>query len=118
MFRSLFGLKQKTSGQFQTITPLTLQQRLQAHEILLILDVRRAEEYATEGHIAGSRLLPLHQLLHRHHELPTDRPIVCVCRSGNRSQVACEQLAALGFANLFNLEGGMLQWRQVGLPVH
>ena len=30
-------------------------------------------------------------------ELPADRPIVCVCRSGNRSHVACEQLAALGF---------------------
>ena len=43
-------------------------------------------------------------------ELPTDQPIVCICRSGNRSRFACEELAAAGFENVINLE-----WRHVWL---
>jgi rhodanese-related sulfurtransferase len=39
-----------------------------------------------------------------------------VCRSGSRSQVACEQLADAGFENLANLAGGMIDWKRHGLP--
>jgi rhodanese-related sulfurtransferase len=55
-------------------------------------------------------------LLARSNELPQDRPIVFVCRSGNRSQVACEQLAQLGFTNTINLVDGMIGWHRAGLP--
>ena len=125
MFQSIFGFKQQNPAAFKnrqvqsqvkTITPVGLQQRLQANEPLAILDVRFPEEYAT-GHIADSRLLPLPHLRQRSDELPKEQPIVCVCRSGNRSQVACEQLADLGFTNLINLTGGMIGWTQAGLPV-
>jgi rhodanese-related sulfurtransferase len=100
----------------QNITPAELQQRLEANEPLLVLDVRFPQEYAEDGHIAGSRLLPLPLLGQRHNELPKDQSIICVCRSGNRSQAACEQLAGLGFTNLYNLGGGIIGWRQAGLP--
>ncbi len=125
MFQSLFGRRPQAPGLAQNrvaqtaiknITPAELRQRLQTGESLLVLDVRFPEEYAADGHIAGSRLLPLPNLRQRISELPTDRPIVCVCRSGNRSMVACEQLAGLGFTNLYNLSAGMVGWRQAGLP--
>lgn len=101
----------------QNITPNDLQQRLDANEPLLVLDVRTPEEFGM-GHIRNSRLLPLNNLLRRSNELPKDKPIVCVCRSGNRSRVACEQLAQLGFTNLYNLGAGMIGWQQANLPIN
>ena len=74
------------------------------------------DEYA-EGHIAGSTLIPLGQLANRISKLPQDRPIVAVCRSGNRSSVALSVLTRAGFTNVLNLRGGMLAWARGGLPV-
>jgi len=104
-----------TKTTVKNITPAQLQQRL-ATEPLIMVDVRSPEEYA-QGHIAQSRLLPLWSLLQRANELPKDKPIVCVCRSGNRSMAACQQLAAQGFTNLYNLSGGVVAWHQANLPL-
>ena len=43
--------------------------------------------------------------------------IVVVCRSGVRSTTAAAILTALGFENVSNLKGGMLEWNEAGLPV-
>jgi phage shock protein E len=80
-----------------------------------VLDVRQPEEYR-EGHIAGSRLIPLGDLGRRMKELPREREIVCVCHSGNRSSSAARQLAAAGY-KVTNLRGGMNSWNRAGLPV-
>ena len=96
--------------------PRELYERMQANEPLTVIDVRSSNEYAG-GHIAGARLLPLPTVRQRSDELPTDGPIVCVCRSGARSQAACEQLAGMGFTNTINLTGGMIAWQRNGLPV-
>jgi len=80
-----------------------------------ILDVRRPEEFA-EAHIAGAALVPLHELTGRISELPRNRAIVCVCRSGSRSAAATAQLSAAGF-DASNLSGGMISWLGAGLPV-
>lgn len=97
------------------IKPLELQRWLTNNEQLTLIDVRTPREFEAE-HIRGARLLPLSVLRQRSGELPDDRPIVCVCRSGARSQSACEQLARQGFTNLFNLSGGMIAWKRDGLP--
>jgi rhodanese-related sulfurtransferase len=122
MLHSLLGnhsplaFRERTRPQVKTITPTELAGQLEQADAPLVVDVRTAGEYANDGHIAGSRLLPLSMLLSRSNELPHDRPIVFVCRSGNRSQVACEQLANLGFTNTINLVEGMIGWRRAGLP--
>lgn len=116
MFSTLFKTKQQTK--FSTIKPAELNDRLRAGEDLTLIDVRSADEYGRDGHIAGSRLMPLQTLNSRMGELENDKPIVCVCRSGARSQVACEALAAQGFTNVINLSGGMMMWRLSGLPTH
>ncbi|HMQ33933.1 MAG TPA: rhodanese-like domain-containing protein [Chloroflexaceae bacterium] len=115
MFRSLFG-GQRAAPAVAAITASELQRRLAAGERLFLLDVRSSEEYAHDGRIAGSHLLPLPMLALRLNELPKDAPIVCVCRSGNRSGVAAEQLARQGFSGVINLSGGMLGWARAGLP--
>ncbi len=122
MFRNLFNQipqhpQTATLPKIENITPNELKKRLDAGEPLLLVDVRTPAEYQYDGHIAGSRLLPLSVLGQRLDELPADQPIVFICRSGNRSMVACEQLAHIGFENTINLSGGMIGWRMAGFPV-
>jgi phage shock protein E len=81
----------------------------------LLLDVRQPEEYKN-GHIPGAKLIPLGELGKRIKELPGNREIICVCRSGNRSSTATQQLIAAGF-RARNLKGGMISWSRHGLPV-
>lgn len=98
------------------ISPAELAQMIKNNDPLLVLDVRSPAEYAHDGHITGSRLMPLPTVPVRSNELPHDRPIVCVCRSGARSNAACETLKNQGFTNIFNMNGGVLAWRRLGLP--
>mgnify|MGYP000869424055 CR=1 FL=1 len=94
-----------------------LKAQLDRGERMLLLDVRSAEEYANDGHVASSTLIPLPELAGRLSELPADTPIVCICRSGNRSATACDLLARQGFAKLSNVQGGMTAWAKAGFPV-
>lgn len=80
---------------------------------VLLLDVREVDEW-TAGHAPGAVHVPLSALGAA--DLPTDRPVVAVCRSGNRSGVAATQLAQAGF-DVANMAGGMTAWAAAGLPV-
>ena len=117
MFQALFGRRQATDSPIRQIKAQELNEELQNGNAPVLVDVRSPGEYERDGHIAGSRLLPLNVFMQRINELPEDRPIVCVCRSGNRSQAAAEQLVAQGFEDVSNLSGGMFGWRRAGLPV-
>lgn len=80
-----------------------------------LLDVREPQEYR-EGHISGARLIPLGELGKRLGELPRDREILVICRSGNRSGAATRQLLSAGFRAV-NLSGGMIGWQRAGYPI-
>ena len=81
----------------------------------LILDVREPNEYA-QIRAKGAVLLPLGQLNGRVKDLPRDREILLMCRTGARSQNATQFLAANGFENVTNVTGGIMAWYQAGLP--
>ena len=114
MFQSLFGFKKHVD--VSQISAQELYRRRGGSESLVLIDVRTPREYEFDGHIAGSRLLPLSSLYQRLEELPKDQTIVCICRSGARSQSACEMLANAGFTHVVNLRGGMMDWKRNGLP--
>ena len=116
MFQALFGRRTASDSPIRQMSAAELNEELQNGDAPVMVDVRTPSEYEHDGHIAGSRLLPLNVFMQRINELPADRPVVCVCRSGNRSQVACEQLLAAGFTDVSNLSGGMFGWRRAGLP--
>ena len=80
----------------------------------LLIDVRERHEWQA-GHIPGSVLAPLGRFDPR--QVPTDRQVVMVCRSGNRSRIAAEMLTAAGHANVVNMEGGVIAWYEAGLPL-
>jgi sulfur dioxygenase len=85
---------------------------------LQILDVREVREFNGElGHIGGAKLIPLGELTQRLVELDKGAPTVVYCRSGARSARATMMLLQNGFSRVANLGGGMLRWRQQGLPV-
>jgi len=91
------------------ITPVELKRRLDAGDDLFILDVREPNEYQI-NRIPGSTLIPLGELPRRYHELPRDREIVAQCKVGGRSARATEYLKTVGFKNVKNLRGGILEW--------
>lgn len=84
----------------------------------LFLDVREEHEYR-QGHLNEAKHIPLGRLESRLSELESvkDKPIIAYCRSGQRSQQACELLARNGFEALYNLKGGLLAWQGEGMPV-
>ena len=98
-----------------TINSRDLNEKLKNGKRLLVIDVRRPDEYRS-GHIAGAKLIPLDKLNSRMNELHQSREIVCVCASGNRSSSATRMLVKAGF-NAVNMRGGMSSWRQANLPV-
>ncbi len=86
----------------------------------VVIDVREPEEFVGPlGHIAGALLVPMDALVPRLPKLAgfVDRDIVVVCRAGARSRTACAILRTAGLERVRNLEGGMLAWADVGLPV-
>lgn len=81
----------------------------------LLLDVRESREWQA-GHAPNARHVPLAQLPQRIRELPANRPIVTVCRSGKRSARAAAILTEAG-RDASNLTGGMHAWVRSGLPI-
>jgi adenylyltransferase/sulfurtransferase len=91
------------------ITAVELKKKLDAGETPFILDVREPNEYQI-NRIPGSVLIPLGELPRRYQELPKDREIVAQCKMGGRSAKAMDFLKSVGFTNVKNLKGGILDW--------
>lgn len=81
----------------------------------IVLDVREPAEY-DEGHVPGARLIPLGEMPDRIAEVPADRPLYVICRSGGRSARAVEWLTGQGI-DAVNIAGGTLAWVAAGRPV-
>ncbi len=82
----------------------------------LILDVRSQEEW-DQSHIQGSILIPLEELENRLAELPRDREMVVVCRSGYRSASAATLLMQNGFTLISSMSGGLNAWQEADFPL-
>lgn len=105
------------AGEVRQINAESLHARLASNEPRpLLVDVREPGEFDA-GHIDGALLAPLGTVEDGVADVPKDREIILVCRSGNRSTKAYRRLAAAGYANLTNFDGGMLAWEKLGYPV-
>ena len=81
-----------------------------------LLDVRTVEEW-NEFHAPNITHIPLDELAMRVNEVPRDKPIVVVCRSGNRSQQGRDILLDAGFTQVTSMDGGLNEWRTSGYPI-
>jgi len=80
-----------------------------------LLDVRESDEWAA-GHAPQASHIPLGELRARTAELPYDREIYVICRSGHRSAYATQALNAGGWRAV-NVAGGMHDWAAAGRPM-
>ena len=95
----------------KNITVEELKAKLDNGEKLNFIDCREPYEYEEAN--LGARLIPLGRFqtmdLDELENLKEEEVIVH-CRSGRRSQMACMILDQMGFADSYNLEGGILAW--------
>lgn len=121
------------------LTPTEAQQFLEAHPEAVFIDVRSEMEYLFVGHPRGAILVPWNDgpnwainpdfVAHVKKAASTNRPVILICRSGNRSASAAETLEANGFSEVYHVlhgfEGDLNEahqrnslngWRHEGLP--
>lgn len=106
-------LKRLRGARPSTVTPVEADQQTRTGAVLI--DVREPSEW-TAGHAPAAKHIPLGDLTHRLDELPTDKPLLTVCRSGRRSAQAAALLAREG-RDVHNVGGGMTAWAAAGLPI-
>lgn len=96
----------------QDITVTELKQKLDNKEDILVIDVREQHEY--QMYNIGAKLIPLGSLMGALNDLEDykDHEIIVHCRSGMRSASAKQAMMQLGFKNVRNLLGGMLEWQK------
>jgi len=97
------------------VDPNTVEE-LRHRDDVVVIDVREDYEY-NDGHIPGATLVPLGQVPNRLDEIPKDKTVIAVCRSGNRSSQATNFLRQQGFDNVHNMTGGMNAWAQAGYEI-
>ena len=82
----------------------------------VVIDVRNQSEWDA-GHLPGAHHVQLGTLERRLDEVPRDGVVVVHCQGGTRSAIAASLLAARGFRNVINLQGGYQEWTAAGYPV-
>ncbi len=88
-------------------------EQLNADDNALILDVRTPIE-VSEGYIPNASNIDIYlgqQFLGELEKLDKSKSYYVYCRSGNRSRQACAIMNSVGFANAYNLEGGIIAWQ-------
>ncbi|HEY1286186.1 MAG TPA: MBL fold metallo-hydrolase [Solirubrobacterales bacterium] len=114
---SAWRAEERPVHRIELIGPGDLAELLDSEEPPLVLDVRRAEEFA-EVHIPGSLHIPFGELPARLDELPRDRAVAAICKGGKRSGLAASVLQREGFEPVLHVaHGGVGSWAKLGHPV-
>jgi rhodanese-related sulfurtransferase len=125
MAKSLKDLVGEAKSRIREISASEASRAIQADPETLILDVREPGEYA-DAHIPGALNIPRGVLEPRADPAnpnreprlsDPDQPIIVHCASGVRSAFAADVLQVMGFTNVKSMAGGILAWREQGLPV-
>lgn len=102
---------------FKNITATELKQISESNPMAVIIDVRTRNEYK-KGHIKNSVNAKNSEVLSRvTDKLDFDQPLLVYCDEGTRSFTACIILKEKGFNNVYNLETGLIDWRESGFKL-
>lgn len=97
------------------ICPTTTQQWIK--DGALLVDVRENDEVAALAYDVPNLLhIPLTQFEERFEEIPKDKKVVMLCKSGGRSLRAAGFLVNHGYENVVNMQHGMVRWAEKGFP--
>lgn len=97
------------------LSPAEVRARLSTGAAVLV-DIREADEFA-RSHVAGALSRPLSQWEQAHLSIAPDADVIFACRSGMRTNGACDRLAARVDGAAFTLDGGLDAWAKAGLPL-
>jgi len=99
-----------SNGEFGSMSSADAYELIASGDDVIILDVRSEGEFSN-GHIEGAILLPVDEIEYRAESILPDKDavILVICQSGNRSQVASQELVDLGFNNVYDI-GGIMSW--------
>ncbi len=122
LFNGCIG-QEDTDLEAQIIEDVTLEEAFtlmednRYNEDFIIIDVRTPEEYAS-GRIEKAINLDYYSetFADELDTLDKDKTYLIYCRSARRSGQALDMMAELGFAEVYNMLGGMVRWERVGLP--
>lgn len=110
---------QSRGPQAAVLAPAAYQSAISTAPDLQLVDVRTAPEYA-QGHLAQAVNIDLRQpdfLAQMQAQLDKSQPVYVYCRSGRRSAAAASMLRDAGFTQVYDLQGGILNWTSANLPV-
>ena len=82
----------------------------------LVIDLRDPNEFK-QGHITGSQNIPYNRLPEKSKDFAKDRPIIFVCQLGQVAGSAARQLKTDGHQQVFQLDGGIANWKAASLPL-
>jgi molybdopterin/thiamine biosynthesis adenylyltransferase/rhodanese-related sulfurtransferase len=110
-------LLQQVRREIDEVSAREAHARLEHAEPPLLLDVREHDEW-DEGHLPGAVHIPRGSLESRVERITPDRaaPIIVYCATGARSAFATKTLEEMGYENVANLDGGIVDWKRSGLP--
>ena len=102
-------------GSYQNVTPTELRTMLESKDFVLV-----NVHLPFAGNIPGTDVsIPYNEIEPNLSQLPADKTakIVLYCSSGRMSEIAAEELVSLGYTNVWNLKGGMVDWQQTGFEL-
>lgn len=97
----------------QDITIENYLEQFKADGEFQLIDVREVDEYE-EIHIPKSINIPMSEIQSRMDEIAEDKPVVFVCRTGNRSAMVGDMFSANGYDEVYNLLEGIVGWMRRG----
>ena len=104
-----------TGGSYQNVNSTELRTMLESKDFMLV-----NVHIPFAGNIPGTDVtIPYNEIEQNLDQLPTDKAakIVLYCSSGRMSEIAAEELVSMGYTNIWNLKGGMVDWKQAGFEV-
>jgi len=108
----------QTNAKYESISAVPFAEKIKSAPQAAIIDVRSPEEFAGQ-HIDNAINIDWNgdNFEEKITKYDKSKPIFVYCMSGGRSKKAAEKLAALGFNNIFELQGGIMKWNAAGLSV-
>lgn len=104
-----------TGGSYQNVIPTELKSMLASKDFVLV-----NVHIPFAGNIPGTDVsIPYNEIEQNLDQLPADKTakIVLYCSSGRMSEMAAEKLVSMGYTNVWNLKGGMVDWKQAGFEL-
>lgn len=110
LFSSIFGVKAQENQSYKVLEVQTFKDSIINKKVQLI-DVRTPDEYKS-GHIEYAENIDFYsgKFTTEFNKLDKEKPVYIYCRSGSRSKQTADKLSAMGFKEIYDLKGGILNY--------